>query len=353
MRQSVVTSAGDGCDGTVVCLGEALFDCLAKEKGVPREQVTGWMPFPGGAPANVAAALAKLGVRVAFVSALGRDELGDQMVDLLSGQGVDVGAVQRVERPTRDVLVVSDAGGDREFVGFGGPNDTFADTVIDAESLPEDVLAHASALVMGSLGLAFPATAAAMRRALEVAKRGTCSVLIDVNWRPVFWDGVENPRETIAPYIESADIVKLSEEEAEWLLDIPGSDALDHPCKVLERLPQAKGVLVTAGALGSAYCFRGAGGKLDLSGRVPVLRVSVQDTTGAGDAFLAGFLFSMVQAGGLEALRSDADKLCAAVEFATACGAFTTTKPGAIGAQPSEQQAKELLATAAFAASAA
>lgn len=141
-------------------------------------------------------------MRVAFVSALGRDELGDQMLDLLSsalplckafqaaalcagqarpgraraGQGVDVGAVRRVERPTRDVLVVSDAGGDREFVGFGGPSDSFADTVIDAGSLPEDVLAHASALVMGSLGLAFPATAEAMRRALQVAKRGTCNV---------------------------------------------------------------------------------------------------------------------------------------------------------------------------------
>lgn len=87
-----------------------------------------------------------------------------------------MGAVQRVERPTRDVLVVSDASGDREFVGFGGPNDSFADTVIDAGSLPEDVLARASALVMGSLGLAFPATAAAMRRALQVAKRGTCNV---------------------------------------------------------------------------------------------------------------------------------------------------------------------------------
>ena len=254
-----------------------------------RSPACAWLagpPFPGGAPANVAAALAKLGVRVAFVSALGRDELGDQMLDLLSSalplckglagplctalgrpdtgsrvqaRAWDVGAVQRVERPTRDVLVVSDAGGDREFVGFGGPNDSFADTVINAGSLPEDVLAHASALVMGSLGLAFPATAEAMRAALQVrqarhlqrasplrqwrVRLQRCTrpgaervhrrqVLIDVNWRPVFWDGVDSPRDVIKPYVLGADIVKLSEEEAEWLLDIPGSDALEHPCKV-------------------------------------------------------------------------------------------------------------------------
>jgi len=87
---------------------------------------------------------------------------------------VDVHGVQRVDRPTRNVLVMSDASGDREFVGFGGPNESFADTAIDAASLPEDVLSSASALVTGSLGLAFPDTAAAMQRALEVAKRGAC-----------------------------------------------------------------------------------------------------------------------------------------------------------------------------------
>lgn len=57
-------------------------------------------------------------------------------------------------------------------------------------------------------------------------------MLIDVNWRPVFWEGVESPRELISSYIAGADIVKLSEEEAEWLLGIPGHDALGHPCKV-------------------------------------------------------------------------------------------------------------------------
>jgi sugar/nucleoside kinase (ribokinase family) len=62
-------------------------------------------------------------------------------------------------------------------------------------------------------------------------------VLIDVNWRPVFWEGVAAPREVIAPYIARADIVKLSEEEAEWLLGIPGADALEHPCKARRRPP--------------------------------------------------------------------------------------------------------------------
>ena len=119
--------------------------------------------------------------------------------------------------------------------------------------------------------------------------------------------------------------------------------------QVLQKASKAQGVLVTAGGLGSSYAFRGTAGMTDLNGFVPVLKVDVEDTTGAGDAYLAGFIHAMVQAGGLDALRSDAGKLQRAVEFAAACGAFTTTRPGGIDAQPSLQEAEQLAATGAFA----
>ncbi|EIE20911.1 Ribokinase-like protein [Coccomyxa subellipsoidea C-169] len=350
--QKIQAMAGDGIGqptGTVISFGEALFDCLANEKGVPKEEVKSWTPYPGGAPANVAAAIAKLNVKVAFISALGKDDLAEQMMDLLSERGVDVSGVQQVDLPTRDVLVVYDSSGDRQFVGFGGPNESFADTAISADKLPLEALQSASALVTGTLGLSFPVTAAAMHKAVEAAKSGSAVVVVDVNWRPVFWDDENQAPGIILPYVSKADIVKLSDEEAEWLFGLSASDALQHPDKVLEQLPGVKGVLVTGGGAGCSYAFHGAGGKIDYTGIVPVLKVESTDTTGAGDAFLGGFIASLVKLGGLGALQADADKLRRAVEFAAACGAFTTTKPGAIGAQPSEQDAENLLKSASFA----
>ena len=89
---------------------------------------------------------------------------------------MDVSAVQTVDKPTRDVLVVYDSDGDCQFVGFGGPNDSFADCFISAEQLPLDTLKSCAALVTGTLGLAFPSTAAAMHKAVETARTGSAVV---------------------------------------------------------------------------------------------------------------------------------------------------------------------------------
>ena len=91
---------------------------------------------------------------------------------------MDVSAVQTVDKPTRDVLVVYDSDGDRQFVGFGGPNDSFADCFISAEQLPLDTLRSSAALVTGTLGLAFPSTAAAMHKAVETARTGSAVVSV-------------------------------------------------------------------------------------------------------------------------------------------------------------------------------
>ena len=84
--------------------------------------------------------------------------------------------MQTVDKPTRDVLVVYDQDGDRQFVGFGGPNDSFADCFISAEQLPLDTLRSCVAVVTGTLGLAFPATAEAMYKAVETARTGSAVV---------------------------------------------------------------------------------------------------------------------------------------------------------------------------------
>lgn len=339
---------GSAPEASVTCLGEALFDCLAEERGVPKEQVKTWIPYPGGAPANVAAALGRLGVKVSFVSAVGQDVLGEQMLDLLHSRHVDLTPVQRVPQPTRDVLVTRDEGGEREFSGFGAAkNNEYADCFIDGDKIPESTIKNSVALVTGTLGLSFPKTAAAMRKAMSHARSGPCSVLVDINWRPVFWESLSHKAvQIVSEYAGGADILKLSEEEAEWLYGVHSEQAMKQPELVLQAVPDTvQGILITAGGHGAAYCFRNTNGGL-IKGFVPVLKVKVSDTTGAGDAFLSGFLYSMVKAGGLSAFQSSPDKLQSAVEFAAACGGFTCSKSGAIDAQPTLEEARNLMSTA-------
>jgi fructokinase len=289
--------------------------------------------------------LAKLGTKVVFIGNLGQDDLGDQMSQLLTSRGIDLSAVKRTEQPTRDVLVTRTEGGERTFAGFGKAKaNEYADCFIDPGALPVEALQGADLLVTGTLGLAYPMTADAMHRSVELARSsGKCQVLVDVNWRPVFFDDEAKAKETITPYVLEADLLKVTEDEAEWLFGIPGDVALSMPERVLECLPKAKGVLVTAGGEGSSYAFKGAGGKVNLRGRVPVLKVDVMDTTGAGDGFLGGFLHHTVKKGGLKALVGDAEELRKAVEFGTACGAFVTQGPGAIEPQPTEADIAQFL----------
>lgn len=274
--------------------------------------------------------------------------------------------MQRVpDRPTRDVYVIYNKDGDREFVGFGEntPTEGYADCFLDAARLPTDLIRSAGALVTGTLGLAYPVTAEAMDRAVAVARAAGVPVVVDVNWRPVFFAEPESAatKEKIKGYVSrSADVVKLSDEEAEWLFGVPASEALRDPEEVLRRLlgggggekkegassspsSVAVGVLVTGGGLGASYAFLSPEGKNATSSFLPALQVEATDTTGAGDAFLGGFLAAMLDAGGLGELRADAAKLQAAVAFAAAAGAATTTAPGAIAAQPGREAVEALL----------
>jgi fructokinase len=327
-------------------------DCLADQLGKSKEEVTSWTPYPGGAPANVATGLARLGTHTIFLTALGKDDLGENFINLLEDRNVDTKYIQRDPHPTRDVLVTRSLDGDRTFAGFGAAKTTeYADCYVDASKLPKDVIASADVLVTGTLGLAYPGSAKAIQTAVSAAKtppEKKCAVVIDVNWRPVFWDNLEAARVVVKNFVSSADILKVTDEEAEWLFDIPATEALQHPEKVLDAVPNARGVLVSAGEKGSAYAFRSPGGKMDISGIVPVLDVKVADTTGAGDAYLSGFIMYMLLSGGVAELVADPEKVQRAVQFATACGAATCTKPGAIDSQPTVKEAEELLQAAGW-----
>jgi len=290
----------------------------------------------------VATAVAQLGVPTAFVTCVGRDALGDGLLELMGRRGVDVSGVQRADRPTRDVLVTRKEGGDRVFAGFGSPTGEYADCFLEAGSIPEPLVAGADVMVVGTLGLAQPVTRDGVTAAAAMARAAGTLLVTDVNWRPVFWDDPGAALPVIEPLLRQSEVVKLTDEEAEWLLGIPAAAALDDPARVEKALAASgvgglRGVLVTAGERGASYSFGGA------TGFQPVFDIEVVDTTGAGDAFTAGFVTKLVEAGGVDALRADPARLRGAVLFAAACGAFTCTGPGAIDAQPTVADAEGLL----------
>ena len=309
----------------VVCLGEALVDRLGPLGGDPAldQPVDDRL---GGAPANVACGLARLGTPVAFLGRLGDDAIGEQFVNLFQRRGVESSGLQSdPDRPSRVVLVRRSQEGERQFQGFAGDQGQgFADQMLAPVSLPRG----ARWLVLGTIPLATPASARSLRDALDQARREHTALALDVNWRPTFWDVDADPsagpsRDAIAlmrPLLEQAALIKLAREEAIWLFDS------GDPQAISASLPQIPDVVVTDGAEPVRWSMDGEAGTL------PAFRPpEVVDTTGAGDAFTSGLLHRW-DAPPAERLR-----------FAAACGALVCAGAGGIHPQPTAAQVDEFL----------
>ncbi|OWY65215.1 carbohydrate kinase [cyanobacterium TDX16] len=316
----------------VLCLGEILFDLIADQLGRSLEQVESWTPYPGGAPANVACALVKLGTTSSFIGCVGKDEPGNTLVELLQTVGVDTTGIQRhPTAPTRQIYVTRTESGDRIFAGFADYDTTeFADTHLQASALPVSLFEDADFLILGTLELAYPESGASVRRALQLADQHNAKILLDVNWRPVFWQDPDKAVATILEIVPQVDFLKLSKEEALLLFQTADPGAIAY------RLNTVEGVLITDGENGCAYCLS------ENEGKVPSFSVPVVETTGAGDSFVAGFVHQLCQRG----IHSLADAAIAkqVVTYASAAGALTTTKPGAIAAQPTAAEVETFLA---------
>jgi len=315
----------------VICLGEGLIDRIFHPSDTPQIDSTCWDDYPGGAPANVATGLVKLGTSAGFVGSVGQDVPGHQFISTLSLAGVNCSQVHRhPTAQTRVVLVQRSREGERHFIGFSQPQiEGYADTQLQAEQLPKHWFTRASYVVMGTLGLAYSATHFSLEQALKWAQAHQTVVVIDVNWRPAFW-----PNPTLAPdrikgFIDQADIVKFSQAEAIWLFQTTSAQT------ILKQLKRPRLILITAGAGGCWYATKA------MTGKLRAFEVDCEDSTGAGDAFLAGFIHCLNQAG-LESLQ-DASQLQQMIRFASATGALTTLCAGAMTAQPTAEAVEAFL----------
>lgn len=315
----------------VLCLGEILYDVLADQLGRSLSEVESWTSYPGGAPANVACALVKLGTPSGFIGAVGEDEPGNELVKLLEEIGVDTIGVQRhPSSPTRQVLVTRKQNGDRVFSGFKDYDTAeFADTRLKAAELPEKLFVAAEILVIGTLELAYPETGAAVYQALQLASQHNVKILLDVNWRDVFWKNPDAAPDKIRELIKKVDFLKLAKEEADLLFDTHDAGAITY------RLNTVEGVLVTDGDKGCAYCLG------ENEDKLPAFSVPVVDTTGAGDSFVAGFVHQLLNYG-VQNLK-DAEVVKKIIAYASAAGALTTLKPGAMASQPTAEEVEKFL----------
>jgi fructokinase len=272
-----------------------------------------------------------LGTPAAFIGCVGQDEPGDELIELLESVGVDINGIQRhPSAPTRQVYVVRTETGDRQFAGFGNRQpDEFADAYLQAEALPTELFLKAEFLVIGTLELAYPQTRTAVFRALELAGQYDLKVVLDVNWRPMFWSDESEALPLIKQLWQYTDFVKFASEEAEWLFGTTDAGA------IAGRLNCVEGVLVSSGDADVSYCLS------DSEGKVAPFKVKVEDTTGAGDAFLAGLIHQLYQRG-IGSL-SDPEIAREVVVYACAVGGLTTTKPGAIAAQPTAAEVEAFL----------
>jgi fructokinase len=306
-------------DLDVLCLGEALVDLLPDRRG-RLEDCDRFEVCSGGAPANVATGLARLGLRVGFRGVVGDDPFGRLLARKLAEEGVECALRFAKERPTGMWFVALDARGERSFFS---PNAKFsADKLLAPSDVDRALVARARWLHVGSSAHVLPAAQDALREAVAAARAAGVLVSFDPNLRLHLWDDVAPLRRLCADVLPHCAIAKIAADELELCT---GETDPERAAARLHDLgvPLACVTLAEEGAL-----VRHG----DDVVHVPAERVEVVDTTGAGDGWVAGLLAAVARTGSIAALsRADLER---AVRFANRVAARVVTRFGAVAGLP-------------------
>lgn len=315
---------------TVVCMGELLIDFVANETGVEVGQASGFVKAPGGAPANVAVAVKRLGMDSAFIGQVGDDAFGHYLAGVLIENGVDASGLRfTTEARTPLAFVSLKADGDRSFVFYRHPS---ADMLMTPDDVNYALIDHAQAFHFGSLSLvAEPMRSATIATASYALEKGAL-VSYDPNLRRDLWSSEQTARAEIMKALAYTSILKVSDDELEFLT---GGDVYSL-WREYTRL-----IVVTRGRHGSAAYTRDGTFLLAEAQGVPTI-----DTTGAGDSYVGALLVKLLSSGDLDGLLETATNLGDVLHFANTVGAITTTKRGAIPALPSMAEVEALLHSA-------
>jgi fructokinase len=260
----------------VICLGELLIDFVPTVTPTTLIDAPAFKKAPGGAPANVAVGLARLGLSSAFMGKVGDDPFGRFLADTLTRAGVDVGALRFTpEARTALAFVSLRADGDREFMFYRHPS---ADMLLTPEEVDARAIRDAQILHYGSISMISEPSRSATLRALDLARESGILVSCDPNLRLALWSDRAAARDGLLLAIAHAQVLKISDEELRFLT---GSD---DPANARRELwhDRMELMVVTLGAAGCVYFTA------ELEGVVAGFSVDAIDATGAGDAFVAG-----------------------------------------------------------------
>jgi fructokinase len=309
----------------IVALGEALIDLIPLDA----TNMT-YRKSPGGAPANVAVGVARLGGRSSFVGKVGNDVLGAFLKQTLNDYGVDTHQmILTDEARTGLVFVELNDDGERDFTFFVKPS---ADFFLHEREIDEDFIRMHKILHFGSISLIREPAKSATVKAVHDAKKHGLIVSYDPNLRLGLWETPAQARNTIIEMLPQVDVLKVSEEELVFLTGQQSIEAGVDALKVYE-IPL---VFVTRGAEGSVGFCRN--GKV----AVPAMKVEAVDTTGAGDAYVSGILFSLDRyEGSLEEVT--VSELEHWVRFASVSGGLAASTQGAMTALPTLEQVQNIL----------
>ncbi|MBD3305665.1 hypothetical protein GF339_04740 [candidate division KSB3 bacterium] len=317
----------------IVCLGELLIDFVSQESGVSLIEAPSFQKAAGGAPANVAVGLARLGHQVGFVGKVGQESFGEFLVGVLRDNKVDVSGISFDDYARTMLAFVSlTEEGERDFMFYRHPS---ADMRLIPEEIPEDLISQAAIFHYGSISLISEPCRSATFHALEIAKQHNLLISYDPNLRLGLWESVEQARKEMLDGMRYATIVKINEEELEFLtgtqdFEEGGKQILDHGPSLL---------ILTLGKQGCYFYSPSA------QGSVPGYSIRAVDTTGAGDGFVAGllsgFLKDLTPHDTFTVPERDALEECC--RFANAVGALTSLKRGAIPSLPTPEEVEEFI----------
>ena len=313
----------------VVALGELLIDFAPKSvdgAGYPTLAAN-----PGGAPGNFLAALAKYGRRPAMIGKVGDDMFGRLLLNTLREAGIETkGVVVDPGVFTTLAFVSLDASGNRDFSFARKPG---ADTCLRPEELDLSLLKDARVFHFGTLSLTDEPAASATRKAIEAAKAGGLLVSLDPNLRKPLWKREEDAKAAIEWSLRQADIVKISDEEIEWLWGV-------SPEEGTRKLLNEYGVSLVYATLGPKGC-RAATRSTAVTVSSPA-GIRVVDTTGAGDIF-GGSAMSQFLKYGKAPADLTAEELTQIVRFACTAASLSTQKHGGIGSVPEQAEVERYL----------